>query len=389
MTEAEIEKRVRRLMARFDDVNAFYIRKVAAQIAEIGEMSASSINTIAVMAMMVENISEINAQVAQAARLTVPELANVYNKALNDVYSDARFERALNETPLPDSSRRALERHAQAISRQTADTMLNLSNTTAVSQTYKDAVDKAIVTVSSGLGDYSSVMRRSLREIGSNGLQVVYESGHHRRLDTAIRQNIVDGTKQIQQQASDMIGEQLGYDAKEISVHANSAPDHEPVQGHVFLNDQFELLQTNHACADVDGRFFPAMERPIGEWNCMHFAFSFSTKYSKRKYTNEQLDEFARKNADGCEIDGKHYSLYEARQLMRQIETEIRRQKDIGIAAEAANDMQLRQEVVQRIRALSDKYTQVAKASGLAERRDRMIVEGYHPISSKRPRKQP
>lgn len=380
MTQAELDKQVERLLARFDDVNTFYIEKVAAQIATIGELGAASMNVVAVMSSMFDDIAEINEEIARAAQVTVPELNALYNKALNDVYHDDRFERALKETPLPDSSKRSLERYAQAVSRQTAQTMQNLSNTTAVTQTYSKTVDKAILAVSSGMGDYSSMIRKSVRELGYNGLQVEYASGAHRRLDTALRQNIVDGVKQIQQHASDIISEDLGYDAKEISVHANSAPDHEPVQGHVFLNEEFDKLQSNQAAKDADGQFFPAMERAIGEWNCMHFAFGFSTKHSKRKYTNEQLDKFIQENAKGCEIDGKHYSLYEARQLMRQIETEIRRQKDVGVAAEAAGDPTLRQEAQLKINALSAKYGQVANISGLAERHDRMRVEGFHAV---------
>lgn len=384
MTQAEIERQVKALMTRFDDLNTFYIQKVASQIATIGELSASALNVISVMASMYEDIAEINMRLAQAARLTMPELYSVYNRALNDVYHDGRFERALKETPLPDANKRQLEQYTQAVSRQTANALQNLSNTTAVAQTYRQTVDKAVLAVSSGLGDYGSAMRKSLRELGSNGLQVEYASGYRRRLDSAIRQNIVDGVKQINQHSSDMIGEALGFDAKEITAHVNSAPDHEPVQGHVFLNAEFENLQTEHAAKDVDGRFFPAMKRPIGEWNCMHFAYPFSTKYSKRKYTNEQLDQWAVDNANGCEIDGKHYTNYEASQLMRKIETEIRRQKDIGVAAEAAGDDTLRQEAQRNIRALTDRYKQVANASGLNERRERMRVEGFHAVRIKR-----
>ena len=177
-----------------------------------------------------------------------------------------------------------------------------------------------------------------------------------------------------------MIGEDLGYDAKEISVHANSAPDHEPVQGHVFLNEEFEKLQTEQDCVDVEGRHFPAMRRPIAEWNCMHFAFSFSTKYSRPMYTTKQLDDFAEKNADGCDIDGKHYTLYEVRQLMRQIETDIRRQKDIAVAAKAAGDMDLRRECQGKINRLTSKYNKVVEASGLDAHIDRMVVQGFRAV---------
>lgn len=380
MTPEQIDKRVKKLLAKFDDVNTFYIEKVAEQIATIGELSASSMQIISVWASMYEDINEINKQIAKATNLTMPELKKLYADALNDVYHDDRFERALKETPLTDGQKKTLERYAESVYRQTQETLTNLSNTTAVSETYREAVDKAILVVSSGLGDYNSQIRSTIREFGGNGLQVEYESGFKRRLDSALTQNIVDGVKQIQQHASDLIGEDLGYDAKEISVHANSAPDHEPVQGHIFLNEEFEKLQTEQDCVDIEGRRFYAMRRPIAEWNCMHFAFSYSTKYSKPKYTTEQLDEYAEKNAEGCDIDGKHYSLYEARQLMRQIETDIRRQKDIAVAAKAAGDMELRRECQGKINRLTSKYDRVIEASGLDAHRDRMVVQGFRSV---------
>jgi len=380
LTSEQMEKRVKKMLGKFDDINTFYIEKVAEQIATIGALSASSVNTISVWASMYENIHEINKRIARAANISMPELKKLYSDALNDVYHDNRFVRALEETPLTDASKERLERYTESIYRQTQETLTNLSNTTAVSETYREAVDKAILTVSGGFGDYTSQMRNTIREFGGAGIQVEYESGFKRRLDSALRQNIIDGVKQIQQHASDLIGEELGFDAKEISVHANSAPDHEPVQGHIFLNEEFEKLQTEQESMDIEGRSFPAMRRPIGEWNCMHFIFSYSTKYSEPKYTTEQLDEFAEKNAKGCDIDGKHYTLYEARQLMRQIETDIRKQKDIAIAAKAAGDMELRRECQGKINRLVRKYDNVIEASGLDTHRDRMVVQGFRAV---------
>ena len=370
-------------MSLFDNINTFFIEKVATQIAKIGAMTPTTIHILTVYARMYEDIAEINREVAKLANKSMPEVKRIYSQALNEIYYDERFERALEETPLPEHDKRALENYAEAVSRQTADTFVNLSNTTAVSQTYRKVVDNAILAVSSGLGDYQSMMRKSMRELGGNGLQVVYESGYRRRMDSAIRQNILDGVRQIQQHASDTIGERLNYDAKEISVHLNSAPDHEPVQGHIFSNEEFEKLQTDQPSKDVDGRDFPAMQRPIGEWNCRHFVFSFSTKYSKRRYSTEQLDEMITENAKGCEINGKHYTNYEATQLMRSIETDIRRQKDIAVAAKAANDVDLQREAQIRINALSKKYDNVVNASGLSARRNRMVVEGFKPMRIK------
>ena len=208
-------------------------------------------------------------------------------------------------------------------------------------------------------------------------MQVRYESGYHRRLDTAVRQNILDATGQLAQTAAIMVGEALEYNAFEISAHAMSAPDHEPVQGHVFLLDQFYNLQQNSPSVDTDGHTFEAIRRPISEWNCGHFAYPFDTRYSKRKYTDEELQKFIDDNKVGCTIGKKKYTLYETSQIMRRIECEIRKEKDKAVAAQAAGDERLRVDCQLRINHLSSMYKQVTDASGLTPRRERMTVEGF------------
>lgn len=207
----------------------------------------------------------------------------------------------------------------------------NLSNTTAISVPYQQAIDKAILSVSTGMTDYKSAMRQTIKDIGWAGMQVQYASGYHRRLDTAARQNIIDGACQIAQHSADEIGKALGYDAVELSAHLNSAPDHEPVQGHVFLLAEYAKMQAGMACVDVDGHHFAGFNRPIGEWNCGHFAAPFSTEYSVRKYSDHQLAAWITSNHAGVTIGNKEgLTLYQCSQMMRKIETDTRRWKDVA-----------------------------------------------------------
>ena len=377
MTEKELQQKVDLLMRRFDAVNAFFIYKIAKQVEKIGKLIPSTINMLTIMADMNEDIAAINKKLADALQMSIPELKDLYRTTIRDMYTDPRFKRALQENPLSENARARINHYTEAVSRQTVGTLYNLSNTTLISETYRRAVDEAVLAVSSGLTDYKAATRKAVRDLGYNGLQMKYPSGYHRRLDTAVRQNIIDGANQIAQNGSIMMGEALGYDAYEISAHARSAPDHEPVQGRVFLKEEFEKLQSDQPFQDVDGRLYDAIRRPIGEWNCMHIVMSFSTKYSVRKYSDSQLAEWAEDNAKGCEIDGKHYTIYQASQLMRQMETQVRREKDAANAARIAGDEDLRKECQRRINALGAKYAQVAKLSGIKMRKDRMRVEGF------------
>lgn len=364
-------------MKRFEEVNAFFISTIAERVAKTGKLIPSQMNQIAIMAEMNEDMGAINKMLASVLQFTMPGLYRLYRNAMEDNYRDPRFERALRLTPLSDLAKARLRHYTEAVWRQTAGAIINMSNTTIVSSAYRRIVDNAILAVSSGLTDYKSATRQSIRELGYNGLQVQYPSGYHRRLDTAVRQNIVDGANQIAQQGSIMMGEELGYDAYELSAHARSAPDHEPIQGRVFLKAEFEKLQSEQPFQDVDGKQYAPIRRSIGEWNCMHIAMAFSTKYSKRQYSDEQLQKWKDDNEKGCEIDGKHYTIYQASQLMRQIETQIRREKDAANAAKIVGDEDLRRECQIRINALARKYKMVAEAANLKMRKDRTTVEGF------------
>lgn len=386
LTEQELEKAIDTITDRLDEVNRFFIGKIAAQIKKIGALGPTSIDRIVTMVEMGKDIAEINTKLQEATGLNAGALFQIYDAAINDVYTDPRFAEALKDDSGGAKAGKAKERltvYARNIAIQSARTMQNFSNTTALSTTYQDTVDKAVLAVSSGMEGWQEATRRAVRELGYNGLQVRYASGYHRRLDTAIRQNIVDATNQIAQQGSLMMGEILGYDAVEISAHPNSAPDHEPVQGRVFLKAEFEKMQSGQDFADVDGHHYSGFARPIGEWNCGHIAMAFSTAYSKPRYTPQQLADWQAENAKGCEIDGRHYSRYEVNQLMRQIETKVRRWKDAANAARQNNDLAERQACQRKINALAARYKKISEASGIPQRKDRMAVEGFKMVNVK------
>lgn len=385
MTDKELNQALDTIQKRFDAVNQLYIRKVATQIAKIGQLNQSSINRLTVMAEVTSDVDEITQALMQASNLTKPEVISLYTQAMTDTYTDPRFTRAFQAgLTVPPAQRVRLVNYTQGVAAQTLMTLDNLSNTTAIAQPYRAAVDTAVLAVSSGLTSYTAATRGTIKQIGYSGMQVHYASGYHRRLDTAVRQNIIDATRQITQHCADQVGESLGYDAIELSAHMHSAPDHEPVQGRVFLRAEFDKMQSGLSFTDVDGNGYTGFKRPIGEWNCMHFASPFSTIYSKRQYSNAQLTDWVQKNNDGCEIDGKHVTTYQAQQMMRKVETEVRRWKDTAVVAQIAGDDALRRECQTHINSLAAKYGQISSASGLTEHRNRMTVEGFKPVKIKK-----
>lgn len=385
MTDQELNRALDDIQKRFEPVNRLYIERIARQIRKIGELNQSSINRLTVMAEMTSDVSEITRALIQALAVTRPEIAVLFNRAMQDTYTDPRFTRAFQSgLTVSPVKRQELVNFTRGVALQTEQSLDNLSNTTAIMPTYQAAVDTAVLAVGSGLTSYTAATRDTIRQIGYNGMQVHYASGYHRRLDTAVRQNILDATRQITQHCADEVGKSLGYDAVELSAHRHSAPDHEPVQGRVFLRAEFDKMQAGESCVDVDGNRYNGFKRAIGEWNCMHFGSPFSTQFSQRQYSNETLVQWAQENQAGCEIDGKHVTIYKAQQMMRSVETEVRRWKDTAVGAQNAGDDALRRECQANINALSAKYSQIAALSGLTQHRNRMTVEGFKAVSLKK-----
>lgn len=370
---AEVDK----LLQVFQEVNELYIKKIAEQIKVIGEMNASSINRMMIMAQMNENIAQIEQAIRRFLRYSATKMEKIMQTAFDEVAQNPNFKRAITHEPLSDEAKKRIEQLTKSIARQTNGTMRNLCNTTALNQRYMHFVDRAVLAVISGMGSYTEVMRDTIRELGSNGMQIHYASGYHRRLDSALRANIISAANQVAQQGSDIVSEDLGMNAKELTAHKAPAPDHAPVQGRVFLNAEFEKMQSGEGFEGIDGHKYEGFQRPIGEWNCMHTAMGFDTRYSKRKYTDEELKKILIENSKGCTVNGKKYTTYQANQRMRQIETEIRRQKGVGLAAEKAGDIELQKEAQRKIDRLGADYLQFSKESGLSPKWDRLEVNGF------------
>ena len=378
LTDKQIADALALIDERYHKVIQKYLKMVGRTVLKIGELNQSSINLLIQLRRMGVDVQTIEKELRNATRLTQSDIRKLYKKAAEEANTDARFE-YITKGVEPDNNR--WNELVESIWRQTAGTMENLSNTTSISEEYKEVISEAVQAVSMGVTDYNAAIRDSIKRLGGSGIRVEYESGYKRRLDTAVRQNVLDGVRQIQLESQKLIGEEIGADGVEITAHPNSAPDHEPVQGRQFDIENFERMQSAQPFEDVDGNFYKPFTRPIREWNCRHFVHYIILGVSKRMYSDEQLEKWKKENREGCDIGGKHYTKYEATQLMRKIETAIRRQKDTAVLAQASGDDVLRRECQSNINKLTKKYNAVADAAGLRKQMQKTRVEGFSPVN--------
>jgi hypothetical protein len=291
--------------------------------------------------------------------------------------SDAQFAREIFATDhappvkyAPGTGLSApLERILKAQLRITQQEMANLSQTTIDSTLYREAVDTAVQIVQTGATDYTSAIRKAMKAAAADGLKVEYPSGYSRRLDTAVRQNILDGVRALNQDVLEQIGKDYRADGVEISAHALCAEDHLPYQGRQYTKKEFERIQNS-------------LYRRFGIWNCKHTWYPILIGITEQTYTEDELEQYIRNSSEEVTIGDRTMSRYKWTQEQRKIETAVRAQKDIAVAAKAEGDMMARREAQRRINRLQAMYVEISKAAGVEERPDKMTVSGFRRVKA-------
>lgn len=403
LSDDAIEKLMQPIIDRQENINNYVIAEIAKKIREIGKLSPSDIYRLERLFKSGADAKRINDEISRLTGLQVKDIKELIKTVALDSYVDTRpFYDYRHISFLPFEKNKPLQRVVEAISRQTLETYKNLSNTTAfmirdlknplvlkptpLAETYQSVIDESVQAVQSGTIDYNSAMRRTLQQLIDSGIRRVNyspESGRRytKRLDSAVRMNLLDAVRQINQKVQDITGEQYGANGKELSAHPYSAPDHEPFQGRQLTLSNWEKLQNSESFQDVNGNKYTAVERIIGQWNCRHFAWSIIIGFAEPNYTEEQLREWAKKNEEGYTLpNGKKLTMYECTQYQRKLETAIRYAKDGQIAARAADDKELIKKYQRKVNKLSKEYRAFSKACGLSVKRERLTVSGYRPV---------
>lgn len=400
LSEDAIDKLIQPFIARQERLNQEVIGIIAKRIREIGNLTPSDVYKLERLLKGGADVRKINSEISRISGLQVQEIKHIIKVVAQDAYFDVKPFYDYKFRPyIPYDKNEQLQKVIRAMEKQTIGEYQNLSKAQAfmirdmkdpkklipmpLSKAYYSVIDEAVQASQQGVTSYNQSMRRTLQQLVDSGIRgVTYqaESGriHSQRLDTAVRRNILDGIRAVNQGVQDVVGEQFGADGKEITVHANSAPDHEPIQGHQFSNEEFEKLQNEESFTDYAGNKFAPIQRAIGVLNCRHFTYSIILGVTKPNYTLQQLDQFKAKNAKGYTTkNGKHYTMYECTQVQRKYETNIRRAKETWVAAQQAGDTDLMEKQKAKISQLLKEYQSFSAGCGLKIKPQKIDVLGY------------
>lgn len=271
-----------------------------------------------------------------------------------------------------------------AIKRQTHDTFRNLTASMGLlvgntmlkpALAYQWALDNAEMQIQSGAISYNQAIANVVKQLADSGLKIVdYESGHRDQIDVAARRAVMTGVNQICAKYTEQSAEYLDTPYFEVSAHAGARDkpgpspwsSHKDWQGKVYsirAGDIYPSIYEVCGLGAVDG---------LEGANCRHRRNVWVEGVSERTYTDEQLEHID--DDLGCEFDGKKYTAYEATQMQRRVEREVRRLKREKAAYKAAGLHEDETAVNIRLRRLNAKYKAFSAAAGLPEQRERMKV---------------
>lgn len=273
-----------------------------------------------------------------------------------------------------------------AIKRQTWDVFRNITASMGFlvdagrtmlspAKAYQWALDAATLKVESGAISYGQAIKEAVRELASSGLRVVdYESGHRDHVDVAARRAVMTGVSQLCSKYTEQAAEYLETPYFEVSAHAGARDKPGPSPWSSHKNWQGKVYSVR------DGDIYPTIYKVCGLGavdglegaNCRHRRFPWVEGVSERTYTDDQLKHID--DGLGCTYDGKTYTAYEATQMQRRVEREIRKLKREKSAYKAAGLHEDETAVNIRLRRLNAKCKAFSAEAGLPEQPERMRV---------------
>ena len=374
------EKIASKIAARYADLEVRIMQDIVRRIKKTGEITSTAdwqINRLKIPGYSSEDIENALKDTLNAS---YPEMFELYDKVIDWEYvRNKDLYEQINAEYIPFEENEHLIQVTSAIKKQSLEDLENITRSlgfyldyggrkvlTPLSQVYSGYLDNACMDIVTGAFDYNTVLRRVVTQLTNSGLrQIEYSSGYANRIEVAARRAVMTGLTQLSGKIAEYNAEKLGTEYFEVEWHAGARPTHTIWQGRVWSQQQLY---------DVCG-----LGTVIGLCgaNCYHTYFPFVPGVSVRTYTDDWLDEQNRKESEPTEFRGKEYTLYEAKQRQRQMETAMRAQREKVQMLQGGDadpdDVMLAK---CKYQGQLDEYARFSKQMGLKQERERIYIDG-------------
>lgn len=366
------------------------LEEICSRLKAADELNEVTVQDIRALRSHGIDLKKIRKEIQKTADISEEKL----NKLLDDVVE--RNQRYYNglitlaDVTKPDRLVDASD--IDAIRRQTLGEFRNLTQSLGFlvdngqrmlppAQAYQWALNSSTLQIQSGAISYNQAIANAVKQLAESGIKVVdYESGHTDQIDVAARRAVMTGVAQICDKYSDQSAEYLDTRYFEITAHSGARDkpgpspwsSHKDWQGKVYYQSEsgepdplglYDDLVKTTGYGYVDG---------LTGANCRHHKYPFVPGVSERTYTDKQLEHID--DGLGCTFDGKTYTAYEATQMQRRIERQIRAQKKLRNAYKEAGLSEDATAANIKLRRLNAEYSRFCKAAGLPEQPERTKV---------------
>ena len=376
-----------KIASRYQDLEERIMQDIVRRIVKAGEITSTAdwqINRLRILGYSSEDIEK---EIKKALNASYPEMFELYDKVINWEYvRNKDIYEQINAEYIPFEENGQLKQITEAIIDQSFDDLENVTNSlgfyldygngqkvlTPLSQVYTKYLDAACCDIVTGAFDYNSVLRRVVTQLTNSGLrQIDYSSGRANRVDVAARRAVMTGVTNLTGEIADYNAKKLGTEYFEVEWHAGARPTHAVWQGQVWTKEQ---LYSVCGLGTVTGL--------LGA-NCYHTYYPFFLGISQRNWSDDWLEEQNRKESKPKEFRGKAYTLYEAKQRQRQMETAMRAQREKVRLLEAGGAD--RDEIIlhkAKYQGQLNEYSRFCRKMNLTEERERIYLDMHGRVAT-------
>ena len=364
----------------FLNLEHMILEDIVRRIKKAGKITSTAdwqINRLRIIGYSSEDIEKM---IKETLKLSYPEVFELYDKVINLEYvRNKDIYEQVNAKYIPYEENKELQQLTEGFIQQSNEELRNITQSmgfyvdygngklvmTPLADIYQNYLDQAIAGVVYGTFDYNTMIRKVVTQLTNSGLRTIdYASGWHNRVDVAARRAVMTGVSQLTGKISDMNAEKLGTEHFEVAWHSGARPSHAVWQGKVWSKKELVTV-----CGLGTG---PGL---LG-WNCYHEYYPFVKGISERNWTDEWLAEQNRKENTPKTFNGKEYTLYEAKQQQRKMETAMRAQREKVVLLKQGDadpdDVMLARAKYQ---GQLNEYSRFCRKMGLTEERERIYYD--------------
>lgn len=387
MTPEELEKLPKPLERTMTALELSVMSEIIQRIKEVSQVTPVIDWLLIRMDAVGKSRKEIKRLLQEGVESAGLDIDQIYDQAAQSDYirNKAIYEAAGRDYLLYEENQ-WLQQVVEAVREQTRDSlrpMENITQTTGfnvqmggkkvftpLSEYLERSLDKAMLGITTGTRTYSQAIGEVIDEMTASGIRTVdYASGKSDRIEVAARRAVMTGVAQMVDKVNEKNAKELGTDYWEVDWHMGARNtgtgylNHQSWQGKVYSSEEMRTV-----CGLGEMLGFAGI-------NCYHIRFPFLPGISKRRYTDEWLEEQNRKENEKKLFNGREYDTYGALQYQRRLERTIRKQKqDVKLLEEAKADPDDITAAKSRLRLTNKTYVEFSKAMGIRQQRERLRV---------------